>query len=52
MTPNILLYRIGDLYVEVYHHKEYDFTRRFNAFTILEVLDIYTTKIMEGNNSN
>lgn len=49
---NILLYQIGDLYVKVYHHKEYNVIRKFNAFTILEVLDIYTNKIIEGNYTN
>jgi hypothetical protein len=34
---NILLYQIGDLYVEVYHHKEYNVIRKFNAFSTLEV---------------
>ena len=41
---NILLYKIDDLFVEVYHHKEYNVIRRFNAFSKNELLDIYLPK--------
>ena len=40
---NILLYRIDDLYVEAYHHKEYNVIRKFTAFTKSELSEIYTT---------
>ena len=39
---NILLYKIDELYVEVYYHKEYNIIRKFNAFSRVELLDIYT----------
>ena len=42
---NILLYQIGNLYVEAYYHREYNVLRRFNAFSRIELLDIYTYRI-------
>ena len=41
---NILLYKIDDLFVEVYHHKKYNVIRRFLAFSKNELLDIYLPK--------
>ena len=41
---NILLYRIDNLYVEVYHHKEYNVLRKFRAYTEHDLLDIYLPK--------
>jgi hypothetical protein len=41
---HILLYKIDDLFVEVYHHKEHNFMVRFNAFSQNELLDIYLPK--------
>lgn len=38
---NILLFKLDDLYVEVFVHKEYQVIRRFEAFTPIELLDIY-----------
>ena len=41
----ILLYQYKNLYIEVYYHKEYNTIRRFNAFSRVELLDIYTYRI-------
>ena len=41
---HILLYKIDDLFVEVYHHKEYNVIRKFRAYTEHELLDIYLPK--------
>lgn len=41
----IRLYKIVDLYVEAFYHKEYKVLRKFEAFTKDEFLeDIYTFK--------
>jgi len=40
----ILLYKIRELYVEVYYHKKYNVIRKFDAFTAKELLDIYLPK--------
>jgi len=40
----ILLYKIDNLFVEVYYHKEYNVIRKFEAFTEMELLDIYLPK--------
>ena len=39
---NILLYKIDNLYVEIYYHIDYNVIRKFEAFTELELFDIYT----------
>ena len=41
---HILLYKIDDLFVEVYYHKEYNVVRKFRAFTGNELSDIYLPK--------
>lgn len=41
----ILLYQYNDLNIEVYYHKEYNPIRKFNAFSRVELLDIYTYRI-------
>jgi hypothetical protein len=41
---HILLYKIDNLFVEVYYHKEDNFIKRFKAFTRDELLDIYLPK--------
>jgi len=41
---SILLYQIGDLFVEVFYHREYNVLRKFEAFTKNELLDIYLPK--------
>ena len=41
---SILLYKIVDLYVEVFYHKQYNVIRKFEAFTEHELLDIYLPK--------
>ena len=38
---HILLYKIDDLFVEVYYFKEHDVIVRFNAFSKTELLDFY-----------
>ena len=40
----ILLYKIDDLFVEVYYHKEHNIIVKFNAFSKNELLDIYLPK--------
>ena len=40
----ILLYKIDDLYVEVYYSKEDNFITKFNPFSQNELLDIYLPK--------
>ena len=40
----ILLYKIDDLFVEVFYHSEYNVIRKFEAFTEQELLDIYLPK--------
>lgn len=40
----ILLYKVEDLFVEVYYHKEYNVIRKFAAFTEHELLDDYLPK--------
>lgn len=42
---HVILYQIDNLYVEVYYHQEHNFIRRLNAFTKLELLDIYIEKL-------
>lgn len=37
----ILLYKIDDLYVEAYYHREYNVLRKFIAFSKTELLDVY-----------
>jgi len=41
---NILLYRIDDLFVEAYYHREYNVLRKFMAYREHELLDIYLPK--------
>ena len=41
---HILLYKIDDLFVEVYYHKESNIIVKFNAFSKNELLDIYLPK--------
>ena len=41
---NILLYQIGNLFVEAYYHREHNVLRKFKAFTKDELLDIYLLK--------
>ena len=36
---HILLYKIDDLFVEVYNHKEHNIIVKFNAFSKNELLD-------------
>ena len=38
---HILLYKIDDLYVEVYHHKEHNIIAKFNPFSDNEILNDY-----------
>lgn len=38
---NILLYKIDDLYVEAFYHKQYNVLRKFEAFSEMELLEIY-----------
>ncbi|HEV8082287.1 MAG TPA: hypothetical protein VGP55_03755 [Chitinophagaceae bacterium] len=40
---NVLLYKVDDLYVEVFH-REYNVKRKFAAFSKNELLDIYLSK--------
>lgn len=41
---DILLYRIGELFVEAYYHKEYNILRKFIAYNEHELLDFYLPK--------
>jgi hypothetical protein len=41
---HILLYKIDDLFVEVYYSKEHNVIVKFNAFSKNELLDIYLPK--------
>ena len=41
---HILLYKIDDLYVEVYYSKEHNIIVKFNAFSKNKLLDIYLPK--------
>ncbi len=41
---NILLYKIKDLFVEVFYHREYNVIRKFDAYREHELLDIYLPK--------
>ncbi len=41
---SILLYKIDNLYVEVFYHKQYNVIRKFEAFSATELLDIYLPK--------
>jgi hypothetical protein len=40
----ILVYKIDDLYVEVYVHKQYNVIRKFMAYREHELLDMYLPK--------
>ena len=42
---NILLYQIDDLYVEAYYHRECNVLRKFNTFSRIELLGIYTYRM-------
>ena len=41
---NIVLYKIDDLYVEAYYHREGNFLKKFRAYLEHELLDIYLPK--------
>ena len=41
---HILLYKIDDLYVEVYYSKEHNYITKFNPFSNSELLDLYLPK--------
>jgi len=41
---NIILYKIGDLYVEAYYNRQSNSLRKFMAYKEHELLDIYLPK--------
>lgn len=41
---NILLYKINDLFVEAYYHRDLNVLRKLRAYTEHELLDIYLPK--------
>jgi hypothetical protein len=41
---HILLYKIDDLFVEVYYSKEHNYITKFNPFSDNELLDAYLPK--------
>ena len=38
---NIVLYKIDNLFIEAYYHRESNFLRKFRAYEEHELLDIY-----------
>ena len=41
---HILLYKVDDLFVEVYYHKKHNILVKFHAFSEHKLLDIYLPK--------
>ncbi len=42
---HVLLYKIDNLYVEVFYHEDHNYIRKFNAFDKYKLLDVYLERL-------